>query len=149
MLACSAREVKILAYHSAINHRTMNAISAVRARSSPRIAIAKPRRVLGRPAVSMAPALIAVRSGWPTIQPAPAAMPPNNTSPREQSGTSSPTASVQNTVAKVPAPQRFLFISKFGLIHDLAWEVKKEGHDVRYRNAWIKDLDLNEPNTDF
>ncbi|MEP6671729.1 MAG: DUF1080 domain-containing protein [Chthoniobacter sp.] len=24
-----------------------------------------------------------------------------------------------------------------------------EGHDVRYRNAWIKDLDLTEPNTDF
>ena len=24
-----------------------------------------------------------------------------------------------------------------------------EGHDVRYRNAWIKELDLNKPNTDF
>jgi 3-keto-disaccharide hydrolase len=24
-----------------------------------------------------------------------------------------------------------------------------EGHDVRYRNIWIKTLDLNEPNTDF
>ncbi len=24
-----------------------------------------------------------------------------------------------------------------------------EGHDVRYRNAWIKELDLKEPNTDF
>ena len=24
-----------------------------------------------------------------------------------------------------------------------------EGHDVRYRNAWIKPLDLTEPNTDF
>jgi len=24
-----------------------------------------------------------------------------------------------------------------------------EGHDVRYRNAWIKELDLAEPNTDF
>jgi phosphoribosylamine---glycine ligase len=31
-----------------------------------------------------------------------------------------------------PRPQRFLFISKWGLIHDLAWEVKKEGHEVRY-----------------
>jgi len=24
-----------------------------------------------------------------------------------------------------------------------------EGHDVRYRNAWIKELDLKEPKTDF
>jgi len=24
-----------------------------------------------------------------------------------------------------------------------------EGHDVRYRNAWIKDLDLTQPDTDF
>ena len=24
-----------------------------------------------------------------------------------------------------------------------------EGHDVRYRNAWIKELDIEEPNTDF
>lgn len=24
-----------------------------------------------------------------------------------------------------------------------------EGHDVRYRNAWVKELDLREPNTDF
>jgi hypothetical protein len=24
-----------------------------------------------------------------------------------------------------------------------------EGHDVRYRNAWIKEIDLKEPNTDF
>jgi len=24
-----------------------------------------------------------------------------------------------------------------------------EGHDVRYRNIWVKPLDLKEPNTDF
>jgi len=24
-----------------------------------------------------------------------------------------------------------------------------EGHDVRYRNAWIKELDLTKPDTDF
>jgi hypothetical protein len=28
-------------------------------------------------------------------------------------------------------------------------KLQAEGHDVRYRNAWIKDLDLNEPDTDF
>jgi hypothetical protein len=28
-------------------------------------------------------------------------------------------------------------------------KLQAEGHDVRYRNAWIKDLDLKEPNTDF
>ena len=29
-------------------------------------------------------------------------------------------------------PRKFLFVSQIALIHDLAWEVKKEGHDVRY-----------------
>jgi hypothetical protein len=28
-------------------------------------------------------------------------------------------------------------------------KLQAEGHDVRYRNAWIKDLHLDEPNTDF
>ena len=28
-------------------------------------------------------------------------------------------------------------------------KLQAEGHDVRYRNAWITDLDLNESNTDF
>src|SRR5262245_57758926 len=27
---------------------------------------------------------------------------------------------------------KFLFVSRSALIHDLAWEVLKEGHDVRY-----------------
>lgn len=31
-----------------------------------------------------------------------------------------------------PRPPRFLFISKYGLIQDLAWEVRKEGFEVRY-----------------
>ncbi|MFQ5877006.1 MAG: phosphoribosylamine--glycine ligase [Acidobacteriota bacterium] len=30
------------------------------------------------------------------------------------------------------APLRFLFVSRWGLIQDLAWEVSKEGHLVRY-----------------
>jgi hypothetical protein len=28
-------------------------------------------------------------------------------------------------------------------------KLQNEGHDVRYRNIWIKELDLKEPNTDF
>ena len=28
-------------------------------------------------------------------------------------------------------------------------KLQAEGHDVRYRNAWIKELDLTTPNTDF
>lgn len=28
-------------------------------------------------------------------------------------------------------------------------KLQAEGHDVRYRNAWIKELDLKEPSTDF
>src|SRR4029078_2051188 len=50
-----------------------------------------------------------------------------------------PTAEGPSTATGVHTePQReprqlhFLFISKWGLIHDLAWEVKKEGHEVRY-----------------
>ena len=31
-----------------------------------------------------------------------------------------------------PGGKRFLFVSHDGLIHDLAWEVKKEGNEVRY-----------------
>ena len=31
-----------------------------------------------------------------------------------------------------PRPPRILFISKYGLIQDLAWEVRKEGYEVRY-----------------
>ncbi len=41
-----------------------------------------------------------------------------------------------------PRPQRFLFISKYGLIHDLAWEVKKEGQDVRYHIAAKSERDV-------
>jgi hypothetical protein len=28
-------------------------------------------------------------------------------------------------------------------------KLQAEGHDVRYRNAWIKELNLERPNTDF
>lgn len=28
-------------------------------------------------------------------------------------------------------------------------KLQAEGHDVRYRNIWIKELDLKEPTTDF
>jgi len=34
--------------------------------------------------------------------------------------------------AAKPAAGRFLFISKFALIHDLAWQVQKEGYEVKY-----------------
>jgi len=35
-------------------------------------------------------------------------------------------------VPKSPGPVKFLFISKYALIHDLAWDVVKEGSEVRY-----------------
>ena len=28
-------------------------------------------------------------------------------------------------------------------------KLQVDGHDVRYRNAWIKELKLKKPNTDF
>jgi len=59
--------------------------------------------------------------------------------PDAPAGEASATAEGPATATAVlPEPTReprqlhFLFISKWGLIHDLAWEVKKEGHEVRY-----------------
>ena len=39
-------------------------------------------------------------------------------------------------------PLKFLFISRLGLIHDLAWEVQKEGHLVRYCILTKSDRDV-------
>ena len=36
------------------------------------------------------------------------------------------------SIPPAPASKKFLFVSHDGLIHDLAWEVKKEGAEVRY-----------------
>src|SRR5262245_37502950 len=42
---------------------------------------------------------------------------------------------------KAPA-KKFLFVSRDGLIHDLAWEVQKEGHSVKYCILSKKDQDV-------
>jgi phosphoribosylamine--glycine ligase len=39
-------------------------------------------------------------------------------------------------------PRKYLFISRDGLIHDLAWEVQKEGHQVKYCILSKKDQDV-------
>ncbi|HET8945514.1 MAG TPA: phosphoribosylamine--glycine ligase [Candidatus Polarisedimenticolia bacterium] len=58
--------------------------------------------------------------------------------PAAEAPAAAPSEGPGTAVAVLPEPQReprqihFLFISKWGLIHDLAWEVKKEGHEVRY-----------------
>ena len=41
-------------------------------------------------------------------------------------------------------PTRFLFISKFALIHDLAWQVQKEGFDVKYHIMSKADRDVGD-----
>jgi phosphoribosylamine--glycine ligase len=46
--------------------------------------------------------------------------------------------------SKEPRPTRLLFISKWGLIHDLAWEVQKEGHEVRYHIMSKADRDVGD-----
>src|SRR5258705_142779 len=43
--------------------------------------------------------------------------------------------------ANVPA-RKFLFVSRDALIHDLAWEVLKEGHAVRYAVLSKNDQDV-------
>src|SRR5208283_162429 len=55
-------------------------------------------------------------------EPGPVPAPPSGPIPAPASSTP-----VTVTPAKEPRPQRFLFISKWGLIHDLAWELRKEG----------------------
>ena len=45
----------------------------------------------------------------------------------------------QSTISQLPVHQekigkKFLFISREGLIGDLAWQIKKEGNEVKY---WI------------
>ncbi len=67
----------------------------------------------------------------PQPAPAPAAAAPSAPAPAPVVPVVS-TPLVSPSTPAGPRPQRFLFISKFGLIHDLAWEVKKEGHEVRY-----------------
>src|SRR6185295_20416390 len=41
-------------------------------------------------------------------------------------------------------PTRFLFISKFALIHDLAWQVQKEGCEVKYHIMSKADRDVGD-----
>lgn len=43
---------------------------------------------------------------------------------------------------QTPQPRKFLFVSRQALIHDLAWEVKKEGHEVRYAILSRADQDV-------
>ena len=37
--------------------------------------------------------------------------------------------------------KKFLFVSYDGLINDIAWQVVKEGHDVKY---WIRDEEIQD-----
>jgi phosphoribosylamine--glycine ligase len=39
---------------------------------------------------------------------------------------------VQEAIAAEAKPKKFLFVSNQGLIGDLAWQVKKEGNEVKY-----------------
>jgi phosphoribosylamine--glycine ligase len=76
----------------------------------------------------------------PPVQPGPA---PENALPVPVPPVLS-TPVVPVTAVREPRPQRFLFISKWGLIHDLAWEVKKEGHEVRYHITTKSERDVGE-----
>jgi phosphoribosylamine---glycine ligase len=46
--------------------------------------------------------------------------------------------------APKPPATRFLFISKFALIHDLAWQVQKEGYEVKYHIMSKADRDVGD-----
>ncbi|HLY08406.1 MAG TPA: hypothetical protein VKW04_03765, partial [Planctomycetota bacterium] len=50
---------------------------------------------------------------------------------------------VKTAMDKVTAaPRKFLFVSQLGLIHDLAWTVRKEGHAVKYYIGSKADRDV-------
>jgi len=68
--------------------------------------------------------------------------PPSPTPPQPSASVPLPGPAVATVLPTGPRPQRFLFISKYGLIHDLAWEVKKEGHDVRYHITQKSERDV-------
>jgi phosphoribosylamine---glycine ligase len=44
----------------------------------------------------------------------------------------SPTPPSPPAAAPSPPPRRYLFVSDIALIHDLAWQIKREGYEVRY-----------------
>jgi phosphoribosylamine--glycine ligase len=54
------------------------------------------------------------------------------------------TPAVAPVAKEGPPPKRFLFISKFALIHDLAWQVAKEGNDVRYHIMMKSERDVGD-----
>jgi phosphoribosylamine--glycine ligase len=78
--------------------------------------------------------------------------PPAPATPSTPAATAEPPAAEAPTTATVtaiepvrePSSLRFLFISKWGLIHDLGWEVKKEGHEVRYHIMSKADRDVGD-----
>ena len=56
-----------------------------------------------------------------------------------------PAPEVQEAPKEAPkGPTRFLFISKFALIHDLAWQVQKEGFEVKYHIMSKADRDVGD-----
>ncbi len=82
-------------------------------------------------------------------EPAPAKEPPKEPAaakepapPREPAAPKEPAPAKEP--GKEPAPLRLLFISKWGLIQDLAWEVRKEGHEVRYHIMSKADRDVGD-----
>ena len=90
---------------------------------------------------------------------APSSSPPSGSAPPDPPGEppgpppgapvplTEPAAAVTaSTIVSSPAPrpQRFLFVSKWGLIHDLAWEVKKEGNEVRYHIMMKSEKDVGD-----
>ena len=85
------------------------------------------------PSAGSVPAAASGETGQPSTDPGP---PQPATIPQSQPSLfpSEPvqTPQVVEPGARQPRPQRFLFISKWGLIHDLAWDVKKEGNEVLY-----------------
>ena len=93
----------------------------------------------GPPPSPVPPSAAGDPGGPPASEPAPQPGAPAPSVPAEPAGPvvppvpTAPAASTPVTTSTSKEPKRrFLFISKWGLIHDLAWEVKKEGNEVRY-----------------
>ena len=85
-------------------------------------------------------------AGAPTAAAAAVEAPPEPAAPAAAATAETPDTATATTTepAREPSSLRILFISKWGLIQDLAWEVKKEGHEVRYHIMSKADRDVGD-----
>ena len=71
---------------------------------------------------------------------------PSEPGAQPETAKEAPAREVKEAPKEAPKPPatRFLFISKYALVHDLAWQVQKEGFDVKYHVISKSDRDVGD-----